>query len=192
VFTALLDACALWPSLRRDFLLSLAVEGLYRPVWSSVILAELEYEEAAKLVTRGSAHDEAERRACRLIGQMRTAFDDALVVGWEGLEGTYGLPDPDDEHVVAAAVVANAGAIVTDNVKDFPSDRLPAAIDVLRPDVFATNTVAVSPCHALAAVKAISRRSGRTGLRLRPEDVLSLLEIRYGMVDAVNLPRPLL
>jgi hypothetical protein len=43
------------------------------------------------------------------------------------------------------------------------------------------------------AVRAISRRSGRTGLRLRlrPEDVLSLVEIRYGMVDAANLLRPL-
>jgi hypothetical protein len=55
VFTALLDTCTLWPSLRRDFLLSLAVEGLCRPVWSSVILAESHHEEVAKLVTRGSA-----------------------------------------------------------------------------------------------------------------------------------------
>jgi hypothetical protein len=42
-----------------------------------------------------------------------------------------------------------------------------------------------------AAVRAISRRSGRTGLRLQPHDVLSLVEIRYGMVDAANLLRPL-
>lgn len=46
---------------------------------------------------------------------MRIVFDDAEARGWEGLEGTYGLPDPDDEHVVAAAVVAGAGAIVTHN-----------------------------------------------------------------------------
>jgi hypothetical protein len=95
VFAALLDTCVLWPSLQRDFLLSLAVEGLYRPVWSSAILAELEYEEAAKWVRRGADKHEAACRASRLISRMRTAFDDAEVSGWEALDGTYGLPDPD-------------------------------------------------------------------------------------------------
>jgi hypothetical protein len=52
VFVALLDTNVLWPSLQRDFLLSLAVEDMFRPVWSSEILAELEYEEARNLVAR--------------------------------------------------------------------------------------------------------------------------------------------
>jgi hypothetical protein len=125
VFTALLDTCVLWPSLQRDFLLSLAVEGIYRPVWSSAILEELEDSETAKWITRGEEEGEAARRAHHLIEQMRGAFDDAEVEGWEGLEGTYGLPDPDDEHVVAAAVVAGAGAIVTHNVKHFPQASCP-------------------------------------------------------------------
>ena len=125
MFTALLDTCVLWPSLQRDVLLSLAAEGMYRPAWSSVILAELEYEQAAKLTRRGVAPTDADNRAAHLIQQMRQAFDDAEITGWEGLEGTYGLPDPDDEHVVAAAVVGGAGAIVTLNTKDFPTASSP-------------------------------------------------------------------
>ena len=88
MFTALLDTCVLWPSLQRDVLLSLAVEGMYRPVWSGVILAELEYEQAAKLVRSGADPTAAQSRAAQLVAQMRRAFDDAEITGWEG----QGLP----------------------------------------------------------------------------------------------------
>ena len=189
MFAALLDTCVLWPSLQRDFLLSLAVEGLYRPVWSSAILAELEYEEAAKWVRRGVDKHEAACRAGRLISRMRTAFDDAEVSGWEALDGTYGLPDPDDEHVVAAAFVAGAGVIVTHNLKHFPNDGLPEGITVLTPSQFAENTVALSPTRAWSAIEAIVQRSGRYGRELSSSAVLELLESRYDMVQAVGLLR---
>jgi predicted nucleic acid-binding protein len=124
VFAALLDTCVLWPSTQRDFLLSLAIENLYRPLWSAAILEELQFREQMKLTKRLVPDEEARERAQHLVDEMRQAFDDAEVEGWEGLEGIYGLPDPDDEQVVAAAVVGGAGAIVTANFKDFPTDRL--------------------------------------------------------------------
>jgi hypothetical protein len=191
VFTALLDTCVLWPSLQRDFLLSLAVEGLYRPIWSTTILEELEYTEERKLVQRGEEPPKAALRAQHLTREMRQAFDDAEVEGWEGLEGTYGLPDPDDEHVVAAAVVGGAGAIITHNVKDFPEASVPAAIHVLLPQTFAANTVELSPTRALVAIRTIAARSGRHGPELTTLGVLDLLADRYGMGQAVELIRPL-
>ena len=186
MFTALLDTCVLWPSLQRDVLLSLAAEGMYRPVWSSVILAELEYEQAAKLVRSGADPTDADRRAATLIRQMRRAFDDAEITGWEGLDGSYGLPDPDDEHVVAAAVVAGADAIVTLNTKDFPAPLLPFGLETLRPAEFAANTISLDPCRALQAIRTIAGRTGTHGPARSVTEVLDLLVHRYGFDDAVE------
>lgn len=187
MFTATLDTSVLWPSLQRDFLLSLAIEGTYRPTWSSAILDELQFHEEAKLVKRGMPGAEAARRAATLIAAMRREFADAEVDGWQPLEGTFGLPDPDDEHVLAAAVIAGAGAIVTENLKDFPADRIPPGIQVLSAREFAKNTVALNPRLALAAVHEIASRSGRYGATLAVGEILETLRDRYGMIEAVDM-----
>ena len=187
MFTAALDTSVLWPSLQRDFLLSLAIEGTYRPTWSSAILDELQFHEEAKLVKRGMPVAEAARRAATLIAAMRREFADAEVDGWQPLEGTFGLPDPDDEHVLAAAVIAGAGAIVTENLKDFPADRIPPGIQVLSAREFAKNTVALNPRLALAAVHEIASRSGRYGATLAVGEILETLRDRYGMIEAVDM-----
>ncbi len=153
MFAALLDTSVLWPSLQRDFLLSLAIEGLYRPLWPTQILAELEYTETQQLLDRGEQPAAAAARASHLIDQMTTAFDDALVENWEPHDGTFNLPDPNDEHVAAAASVGGAGAIVTDNLKDFPTAKIPAHIKVLSPSAFAADTVSVSPDVALHTIQ---------------------------------------
>lgn len=186
MFTALLDTCVLWPSLQRDFLLSLAVEGIYRPSWSSAILRELEYHETAKLVRRGEEQSAAASRAGSLITQMRAAFDDAETPGWEHLEGTYGLPDPDDEHVVAAAVTAHADAIITLNVKDFPRVKLPDGLAVIQPADFTARVTTLDPFRSLAAVSSIAARSGRKGPRRTLGEILDILENRYAMSDAAE------
>lgn len=130
MFSAVLDSCVLWPSLMRDFLLSLAVENIYRPLWSDRILEEVSYNEERRLMQRGASEAEAHLRSAYLMERIRASFDDSCVAGWEPLEGTYGLPDPDDEHVVAAAHMSGAGTIVTLNVRHFPLSLLPPGLDI--------------------------------------------------------------
>lgn len=191
MFAAILDTNVLWPSLRRDFLLSLAVEGLYRPLWSSAILDELRLHEARKLERRHQINPVvAAARADRLINMMRTSFDDALVTGWEGLEGTYKLPDPGDEHVVAAAVVGGAGAVVTENLKDFPESCVPANLDVLDPNEFAANTVDVDPSRAAHALAEIAARRTKPTKTARGW-LTSLVEL-YDMADVAEILDPVL
>jgi predicted nucleic acid-binding protein len=187
MFAAMLDTSVLWPSLQRDFLLSLAIEGLYRPLWSTAILDELGHHEAQKLIGRGHDPALAERRAQRLVDRMSAAFDDAIVVNWESLEGTFGLPDVDDEHVVAAALVGGADVIVTSNLKDFPPQQIPKSLTVISPEQFAADTVAVSPDIARHAVIAMATRFIRPPSTV--DEILDRLAARYAMIEAVELIR---
>ena len=183
----LLDTSVLWPSLQRDFLLSMAAEGLYRPIWSQAVLDELAYTEAAKRVMRGAEPGPAQRAAKWLVSQMQGAFDDACVTGWEPLVGSYDLPDPDDEHLVAAEVVGGAGVIVSDNVKDLPASLLPDGLSVVTAARFARDTVSVAPEAAHIGLEKISSRYVNPPCDV--DTLLGLLCDRYGMRDAVALLR---
>ncbi|MFD4327139.1 PIN domain-containing protein [Nocardioides sp. NPDC058538] len=185
---AVLDTSVLWPNLQRDFLLSMVAFGMYRPLWSEAILEELEYHEGLKLTKRGTDVDSAAAAASRLVTTMRRAFDDAMVTGWEPLDGTFGLPDRDDEHVLAAAVTGGASVIVTDNLKHFPEQLLPDRITALPAKEFAATLAENDPSGAAAALRAISARYSnppRTSL-----DLLDILAARYGMKQVDELVRP--
>lgn len=187
MFAAVLDTSVLWPSLQRDFLLSLAAEGSYRPLWSRAILDELVFHEAQKLIKRKLPKDVAQLSAQRLIAQMAFAFNDSLVTDWESLEGSYGLPDPDDEHVVAAAVVGDAEVIVTENLKDFPATRLPSSLRAISAREFVFDTVQQHVTEACRAVLEICARSGRHGPKVNVQELLNILATRYGMTDTAKL-----
>lgn len=113
-----------------------------------------------------------------------------MVTGWEGLDGTYGLPDPNDEHVVAAAVVGGAGAIVTENFKHFPAGLVPQHIQVLHAKDLAANTVDVDPARAAAAVRVLAARFRQPPVT--PQRVLKELVTRYAMVDVAEILEPVL
>jgi hypothetical protein len=133
----------------------------------------------------GRDPDESQAAVNRLRGQLSAALPDALVTGWEPFESAYELPDPDDRHVLAAAVRGRADVIVTRNIKDFPSDKMPTGLDVQSPDEFLTYAVDLHPEVVLASIAEVAARTGRTGPRLSPDDVVSALE-RSGIKTAVQ------
>jgi hypothetical protein len=186
MLTALLDTCVLWSSPQRDALLPRRRRHV--PAGLEQRHPRRTYEEAAKLTRRGADRTDADRRAAYLIQPMRRAFSDAEITGWESLEGAYGLPDRDDEHVVAAAVVSGAGAIIiiTLNTKDFPAALLPFGLETLRPAEFAANTVSLDPHRALHAIRTIANRTGTHGPGWSVTELLDLLVRRYGFDDAVD------
>ncbi len=65
------------------------------------------------------------------------------------------LPDPDDRHVLAAAIVCKASCIVTFNKKDFPDDALePYGLHVVHPDDFLLDVESIEPASFARAVGA--------------------------------------
>lgn len=84
------------------------------------------------------------------------------------------LPDPDDRHVVAAAITAEASVIVTWNVTDFPQAEL-ARYGLRRedPDTFLLNLYETAP-EVVVAVAANARRNLRQSLPSSVEFVETL------------------
>jgi predicted nucleic acid-binding protein len=130
-FTAFYDANVLYPAPLRDFLMHLALTGVYRARWSAQVHEEWKRN---LLINRPELTREQLDRTSSLMDR---AVPDGLVTGYEPLIEGLKLPDVDDRHVLAAAIKCNASIIVTFNLKDFPKDTLDAFdIEPLHPDEF--------------------------------------------------------
>ena len=145
-FVAVLDACVLYPAPIRDLLLHLASFSLYMPKWTDAIHDEW---------IRNLLRNRPELTAAQLKktrAAMTTAFPDAEVTSYETLIDSLKLPDPNDRHVLAAAIRGKADVIVTANLKDFPAQAL-ALFDVeaQHPDAFVSNLIDLNPEKALEA-----------------------------------------
>lgn len=144
MYAVLLDACVLVPNALCDTLLRLAERGFYRPLWSQRILDEVKQAILA-------VHPEIEEaRVEGRIAALKGAFDDAMVVGWEQTCAGLDLPDPDDRHVLAAAIKGGAQSLLTFNLKDFPGPYLATTdIEVVHPDEFLLDQLDLYPGLAL-------------------------------------------
>jgi predicted nucleic acid-binding protein len=172
---AIYDACVLFPPSLRDFLVWLAITGACRARWSAAI-----HEEwiSSVLIHRPMVLKTNLER-CREL--MDKSVPDSLVTDYEKLVPNLTLPDPDDRHVLAAAIHGGAEFIVTFNLKDFPQESLsPHRIEAIHPDDFVCQLLQMSPGSVCLAA-----RSQRELLKSPPKTVsehLSTLE-NVGLVE---------
>ncbi len=177
-FTAVYDACVLYPAPLRDFLMWLGLSGRFRARWSPQIHEEWKRNLLAKRpdLSRGQID--------RTSALMDQAIPDGLVTDHEDLVAGLTLPDPGDRHVLAAAIRCGASVIVTFNEKDFPSAVLaPYGIEAQHPDLFVDNLFDLDPAAVVAAAQ-----KQRVQLKHPPLDVDHYLDVllRQGLVQTVK------
>lgn len=145
----MLDANVLYPAFLRDLLIRLSLAGAVAPRWTERIHEEWMRNVLAK------HRDANPERLLRTRELMERAVPGALVEGYEHHIGSIRLPDPDDRHVVAAAIETGADLIVTFNLRDFPLDVLASFGIVPRhPDPFVLELLDRAPGTVLAAMRA--------------------------------------
>jgi len=112
-----LDANVLYPQWLRDVMLTLAAMGYYDPVWSQQII-----EEMRRNVLRNHPDIDPQHFDDSTIAALRRAFPDAWVEVPDELIAEMDNV-PEDRHVLAAAVAADAHVLVTANTAHFRSAR---------------------------------------------------------------------
>jgi predicted nucleic acid-binding protein len=143
-FKAVLDTNVIFPIEIRDLLFWFAHYELYTPKWSENIFDEWK----TVMIRKGITEIEASKR----VRRANQAFPDALVHNYGGLIADLKLPDPDDCHVLAAAIRTNANVIVTNNLKDFPEDYLDSfGLKVKSADDFLTDIIDLNQDKAIEA-----------------------------------------
>jgi predicted nucleic acid-binding protein len=147
-FTVIYDANVLYPAPLRSVLMFLAQTDLFRARWTLDI-----HEEWIRnlLLKRADLNRE---KLEGLRDMMIEAIPNSLVTGYEPAIDGLELPDPEDRHVLAAALRANAEIIVTANLKDFPPGSLKAYNVVAQhPDDFILDLIDLKPPLVLACFK---------------------------------------
>jgi hypothetical protein len=146
--TVVYDACVLYPAPLRSFLMYLAVTDLYRARWTNDI-----HEEWMRSVVKDHA-DITQQQVERIRDLMNAHVRDCLITGYEELIPGLQLPDPDDRHVLAAAIRGGVDAIITFNLRHFPHDVLKQyGIEALHPDEFISSQLDLAPNVVCAAAK---------------------------------------
>jgi predicted nucleic acid-binding protein len=170
---AVFDANVLYPAPLRDLLIRLARAGLVGARWTNRI-----HDEWMRSVLKNRP-DLSPANLQRTRELMDAAVPGAIVEDFEDRIPTLQLPDPDDRHVLAAAIETKANVIVTFNLADFPTEIVEKhGIQIKHPDDFVLDLIARD-----AAAVVREARTHRASLRkppLTPNEYVENLE-RIGL-----------
>lgn len=160
------DASVLYPAPLRDTLMRVGIAELCQARWTQEILNEW----VTNLLQ--NRPDITRERLERTCSDMNEAIDGALISGYEPFINTVELPDPDDRHVLAAAIHAKAQLIVTNNIRHFPAEILEKYdIEGCHPDAFLARLYASAPADVIEIL-----HEQRADLKRPPQTVDEFLE----------------
>lgn len=177
--------------MQRDFLLQLAAEGAYSPLWGSGIITELDYVLERLDLKKGRDPEESAKHRQHLLQQMTRYFPGSTIEAPKTREYPYDISDLDDGHVVHAAIIGKADVIVTSDQRagmETSSVLAEAFVDVLSAHEFAANTVDAHPDAGVRAVLAISKRLKNPPRS--PAELLELLEVKCAMSEVAEILAP--
>jgi predicted nucleic acid-binding protein len=145
---AVYDACVLYPFHLRNVLVQCAFDGLVEARWTDDIHAEWMRNLTANAPGTSIKRLEATRDL------MKAVLPEADVVGYQALIPSLSLPDPDDRHVLAAAITGKASLIVTWNLMHFPTAALRSHdVAAISPDDFLVGLHSTYRNELIASVK---------------------------------------
>jgi predicted nucleic acid-binding protein len=120
---------------------------------------------------------------------MNANVRDCLVTGYEALIPLIELPDPDDRHVLAAAIRSQANVIVTFNINDFPDQALaPYGVEAQHPDEFILHLIdlnSAAVCEAAQKHRSTLKNPPKT-----PDEYLDTL-LKQGLTLSTTMLREL-
>jgi hypothetical protein len=166
---AIFDACILYPFHLRNIVVQIAVDRLVDARWSD----EIHDEWIRNLVADVPGIPVERLQITRKL--MNDALPHATVTGYRAHLEAVILPDPDDRHVVAAAIAAGASVILTWNLRDFPTRELKKhGLVRQNPDTFLTALYDKAPDLTLASLANARRNLSKT--RISAADFIDILK----------------
>lgn len=152
-FTALFDACVLYPAPLRDLLMELALTDLFWAKWTNEI-----HDEWIRNLLKNRPDLTLERLQITR-DKMNLHIQDSLVENYQSLIPSLALSDQNDRHVLAAAICARADVIITFNLSDFPPETLAIyGIEAQHPDEFISHLIDLAPPLVYKAIQEIQTR----------------------------------